>query len=89
MILEDNFDTYGGVGQGTIVDGPDGRWWGVIFQDRGAIGRVPVLMPCRWVDGWPMLGNEQGHVDKEMDIPYPAHQQKGIVASDDFGKVPG
>ena len=84
VILEDNFDTYGGVGQGTIVDGPDGRWWGVIFQDRGAIGRVPVLMPCRWVDGWPMLGNEQGHVDKEMDIPYPAHQQKGIVASDDF-----
>ena len=49
VILEYDFDTYGGVGQGTIVDGPDGRWWGIIFQDRGGIGRVPILMPCRWV----------------------------------------
>ena len=84
VILEDDFDTYNGVGQGTIVDGPDGRWWGIIFQDRGGIGRVPTLMPCRWVDGWPMLGNEQGHVEKTMDIPYPGQAPKSIVASDDF-----
>ena len=69
VILEDNFDTYGGVGQGTIVDGPDGRWWGIIFQDRGGVGRVPILMPCRWINGWPMLGDEQGHIAKVMDRP--------------------
>ena len=26
------------------------------MQDRGPIGRVPHLLPVRWVDGWPMLG---------------------------------
>lgn len=84
VILEYDFDTYGGVGQGTIVDGPDGRWWGIIFQDRGGIGRVPVLMPCRWVDGWPMLGDEKGHIDKVMERPYSGQEAKSIVASDDF-----
>ena len=84
VILEDEFDTYGGVGQGTIVDAPDGSWWGIIFQDRGGIGRVPVLMPCRWVDGWPMLGDEQGHIAKVMDRPISGQETKSIVASDDF-----
>ena len=37
--------------QGCIVDTPDGNWYGFIFQDRGGIGRVPTLMPCRWEDG--------------------------------------
>ena len=84
VILEYDFDTYGGVGQGTIVDGPDGRWWGIIFQDRGGIGRVPILMPCRWVDGWPMLGDENGHIAKVMDRPYNGQETKRIVSSDDF-----
>lgn len=26
------------------------------MQDRGAIGRVPYLVPVTWKDGWPMLG---------------------------------
>ena len=84
VILEYSFDTYGGVGQGTIVDGPDGRWWGIIFQDRGGIGRVPILMPCRWVDGWPMLGGENGQIAKVMDRPYNGQETKRIVSSDDF-----
>jgi len=62
VILEHDFDGYGGVGQGCIIDSEEGDWYGVIFQDRGGIGRVPTLMPCRWVDGWPMLGDENGHV---------------------------
>ncbi len=84
VILEDDFDTYGGVGQGTIVDTPDGRWWGVIFQDRGGVGRVPVLMPCRWVDGWPMLGDENGHIAKNMENPVQGKEKSSIVTSDDF-----
>ena len=84
VILEYSFDTYGGVGQGTIVDAPDGRWWGIIFQDRGGIGRVPILMPCRWVDGWPMLGDEEGRIAKVMDCPVSGQDTKSIVSSDDF-----
>ena len=50
------------MGQGTIVDGPNGEWYGVIFQDRGGVGRILTLSPVRWVDGWPLIGDEDGQV---------------------------
>jgi len=85
VILEDDFAGYGGVGQGCIVDGNDGKWYGIIFQDRGGIGRVPMLMPCRWIDGWPMLGDEKGHVPVIMkDLSQRHSTRKGIMGSDDF-----
>lgn len=61
-ILTDNFDRFGNVGQGTVVDGKNGEWYGVIFQDRGGVGRILTLSPCRWIDGWPIIGDEEGHV---------------------------
>lgn len=84
VILEDDFDTYGGVGQGNIVDTQDGRWYGMIFQDRNGVGRVPTLMPCRWVDGWPMLGDEEGHVPLVMEKPIQGYPETPLVVSDDF-----
>lgn len=32
VILETEFQGYGGVGQGCIVDTPDGNWYGFIFR---------------------------------------------------------
>ena len=84
IILEDNFDGFGYVGQGCIVDDSRGNWYGVIFQDRGGVGRVLTLMPCRWVEGWPMLGDEQGRVPKTMSVPGPATKESPLVISDDF-----
>ncbi len=56
-ILDSGLGTYGsGVAQGGIVDTPDGAWYGLMFQDHGSVGRIPVLVPVNWVDGWPMLG---------------------------------
>lgn len=68
VILEDNFAGFPYVGQGTIVDTPEGNWYGLIFQDRNAVGRVPLLMPCRWVDGWPLLGDDKGKVPEEFTL---------------------
>lgn len=83
VILETPFESYGGVGQGCIVDGPDGQWYGLIFQDRGGIGRVPCLMPCTWTeDGWPMLGDAEGKVPNDTSLPYAS--LRGICGSDDF-----
>ncbi len=45
-----------GLHQGGMVQLKDGSWWFIIMQDRGAIGRVPNLVPVEWKDGWPMLG---------------------------------
>ena len=85
VILETEFQGYGGVGQGCIVDSPDGNWYGFIFQDRGGIGRVPTLMPCRWVDGWPMLGDAEGRVPESMLMnTFPNECKGSIMGSDDF-----
>ena len=54
-ILNANFSNNGtnaGVAQGGVIDTKDGRWYGFMFQDHGAIGRTPVLTDCTWIDGW-------------------------------------
>jgi beta-xylosidase len=85
MILEDNFAGFPYVAQGCIIDDVKGNWYGLIFQDRNGVGRVPVLMPVRWVDGWPMLGDENGKVPLLETIPLkPYDTGKRIVESDDF-----
>jgi len=57
LILNDN-SSYpdNGLHQGGMVQLKNGDWWFIIMQDRGAIGRVPHLLPVKWEDGWPMLG---------------------------------
>ncbi len=82
VILETPFEEYGGVGQGCIVDGKNGEWYGLMFQDRGGVGRVPCLMPCRWIDGWPILGDENGKVPSDLSQPH--INQTGVYGSDDF-----
>ena len=37
-----------GIAQGGIVEGPEGVWNAVLFQDSGAVGRIPVLVPVTW-----------------------------------------
>lgn len=84
IILLDNFAGFPYVGQGTIVDDAQGNWYGVIFQDRGAVGRVLTLSPCTWTDGWPMLGDEQGKVPAVMERPVQGEPTQPLVLSDSF-----
>ncbi|WPX41032.1 glycoside hydrolase 43 family protein [Akkermansia sp. N21116] len=57
LIMDDDSSYPGnGLHQGGMVQLKNGDWWFIIMQDRGAIGRVPYLVPVTWVDGWPMLG---------------------------------
>lgn len=84
IILEDQFAGFPYVGQGTIVDAPDNSWWGMIFQDRGGVGRVLTLSPCTWKGGWPMLGDKNGHVPLVMEKPVQGYDGGCIVSSDDF-----
>ena len=86
MILETEFAGFNGVGQGTIVDDKDGNWYGIVFQDRGGVGRVLTLEPCTWKDGWPMLTDEKGNIPAKMQKPVLGYDGKGLVYSDDFSK---
>jgi beta-xylosidase len=85
VILEDKFADFPYCGQGCIIDDVNGNWYGLIFQDRNGVGRVPLLMPVRWVDGWPMLGDANGKVPLNGQIPLKSYDSgKRIVESDDF-----
>ncbi len=84
VILESDFGGFPYVGQGTIVDTPEGDWYAVIFQDRGGVGRVPTLSPVRWIDGWPMIGDEEGKVPESLRAYRNGEPTTGIVLADDF-----
>ncbi|HJA84728.1 MAG TPA: glycoside hydrolase 43 family protein [Candidatus Bacteroides avicola] len=60
VIQDDSSYPPNGLHQGGMVQLENGDWWFIIMQDRGAIGRVPHLLPVCWTDGWPMLGSN-GH----------------------------
>jgi len=84
VILESEFGGFSYEAQGTIVDSPDGDWYGIIFQDRGGVGRVLTVMPCRWINGWPMLGDEEGRVPAAVRPVVAGQRATAIVKSDDF-----
>ena len=84
VILESEFGGFSYEAQGTIVDTQDGDWYGIIFQDRGGVGRVLTLMPCRWIDGWPMLGDENGKVPDAIRPLRSSQPTTAIVKSDGF-----
>ncbi len=84
VILESDFGGFSYLAQGTIVDTEEGDWYGIMFQDRGGVGRVLTLSPVRWIDGWPMLGDENYKVPDVMR-PYKSGQPAtGIVLPDEF-----
>ncbi|MEZ7865911.1 MAG: glycoside hydrolase 43 family protein [Paludibacteraceae bacterium] len=72
-----------GVAQGGLIDTPDGNWFAYLFRDNGAVGRIPYLVPVKWEDGWPVLG-ENGKVPVSLNLPASNGLIPGIVASDDF-----
>jgi beta-xylosidase len=72
-----------GIAQGGIVDTPEGDWYALLFGDRGAVGRIPHLVPVTWADGWPVFGID-GRVPDTLDVVTDGTGVSGIVASDEF-----
>lgn len=77
-----------GVAQGGLIDTPDGKWYAYLFRDYGSVGRIPYLVPVKWVDGWPVLGVD-GKVPETLDLPASKGLIPGIVASDEFIRKKG
>lgn len=74
-----------GVAQGGIVDTPDGKWYAMLFQDSGAVGRLPILLPVTWKDHFLVFG-QNGHVPEEIEVhsTRPGYIYQPLVGSDDF-----
>lgn len=77
-----------GIAQGCLIDTPDGKWYALLFQDNGSVGRSPWLVPVRWEDGWPVLG-VNGKAPITLDIVDKEEGLGNIVASDEFNRKPG
>jgi beta-xylosidase len=75
-----------GIAQGGLIDTPDGKWYAMLFGDRGAVGRIPYLVPVTWKDGWPVFGIN-GKVPDQLDLPIKNHNVAGIVTSDEFDQT--
>ena len=82
-VLNSGLGTYGsGVAQGGIVQTPDGDWYGLLFQDHGAVGRIPVLVPVTWQNDWPMMG-VNGKAPVVLDMPGD-HTGTQLAKDDEF-----
>ena len=47
-----------GTAQGGIVQAPDGSCYSIVFQDHGALGRIPVLVPVKFENDFPVFGED-------------------------------
>lgn len=70
-----------GVAQGGIVDTPDGKWYAMLFQDSGAVGRIPVLIPMRWEEGLSVRREAPAGETAERKIaaPFPVLGENGKI----------
>ncbi len=89
-VLDDDMG-YGncGVAQGGIVEANDGSWYSILLQDHGAVGRVPVLVPVEWKDGFPVFG-ENGKIPATVTVRSnrPYYEYEKLYASDSFDYKP-
>jgi len=58
VVLAQGKTTVNGPHQGALVDTPNGEWWFLHFQDKGAYGRVVHLQPAVWKNGFPVIGSD-------------------------------
>ncbi len=90
-VLDDDMGYWNqGVAQGGIIDTPDGDWYAVLFQDCGAVGRIPVLVPIKWENDFPIFG-QNGKVPESITMKSlrPDYTYAPLFESDDFRYAAG
>lgn len=86
IILEDDAGAPGqGIAQGGIVSTAEGDWYMLLFQDRGAVGRMPVLVPFVWNNGEPFIGGNE-KIKSNQVFFNEGRYNAGLVSSDNFNK---
>lgn len=84
IIFDDDMeDNNRGIAQGVLIEGYDNKWYSMLFQDHGGIGRIPYLIPMKWENDWPVIGIE-GKAPKSFEIDYPECYATPLAKSDTF-----
>lgn len=72
-----------GIAQGGVFDTQDGDWYSMLFQDHGAVGRIPFIVPVEWKKGWCVFG-ENGKVPSSVRVYLNEVKSDGVTLSDEF-----
>jgi len=84
IILDDDMGYHNqGIAQGVLIDTSEGKWYSILFQDHGAVGRIPYLIPVSWENGWPVIGVD-GKVPESFEVPFEKYDTKPLIISDSF-----
>ena len=68
MVVEKTYNNIPNtIHQGALVEDVNGKWWTVMQEDLGALGRMPNLQPVAWKNDWPVVGNTSGAPYKSFD----------------------
>ena len=84
IVLAQGTTNINGPHQGGWVHLKSGEDWFLHFQDKEAYGRVVWLEPMKWVDGWPVMGENAGKVkvygklEKYCGQPVLKHQKPNV-----------
>jgi len=89
IVLEQGKTPVNGPHQGAWVRTPENKDWFLHFQDKNAYGRVVHLQPMRWVDDWPVMGEDSGKPGTGQPVlrhakPVAGATLKTPPASDEF-----
>lgn len=81
-----------GVAQGGIVQATDGNWYAMLFQDHGALGRIPILIPVDFSSDFPVFTANQNSVIEKISVPdnkpdYIYKKLYGSEFSDESGRL--
>lgn len=85
-VLRDDMGYFNqGVAQGGLIDTPTGKWYAMMYQERGASGRMPVLVPVVWDGDVPVFGRS-GKVPESLAVTSsrPYYQYEPLYTSDTF-----
>jgi len=90
VVMDAGNTTVNGPHQGAWVTTPKGEDWFLHFQDKDAYGRVVHLQPMKWVNNWPVIGEDKdgdGKGQPVLQYKKPALPQSPITTppdSDEF-----
>lgn len=59
IVMDQGSTSVNGPHQGAWVDTKNGEHWFLHFQDKDAYGRVVHLQPMKWVNDWPVIGEDK------------------------------
>lgn len=59
VVMDQGSTIINGPHQGAWVDTKTGEHWFLHFQDKDAYGRVVHLQPMKWINDWPVIGEDK------------------------------